>query len=204
LLPHVFELFVQGSRSRDRAEGGLGIGLTLVRSLVGLHDGAVEACSNGPGCGSEFLIRLPLLRTVEDQAGTEPGGRAVKAESLNILVVDDNMDSAEMLSVLLELEGHRVTVAGSGPAAIEMALRNAPHVALVDIGMPDMDGYELARRLGQSPELQHVVLVAITGYGQSEDIQKSRDAGFYDHLVKPVDLQLLRNVLRNLTREIGG
>ncbi len=193
LLPHIFELFVQGSRSPDRAEGGLGIGLTLVQSIVELHGGRVEARSAGHGHGSEFCIRLPLLK-VEGSVPAKAVGEE-KARPLRILVVDDNHDSAELLSVLLEIEGHNVVVANSGPAAIDIALNQVPEVALIDIGMPGMDGYAVARRLRQSPELKHLALVAITGYGQQEDIERSRDAGFDDHLVKPVDIETLNRLL---------
>ena len=198
LLPHIFELFVQGNRSTDRAEGGLGVGLTLVRSLVELHGGRVEARSTGSGQGSEFCIWLPLLPAVEEHISDEATGDEEKAKPLRILVVDDNVDSAEMVSMLLEIEGHTVTVASSGLAAIEAALKQTPDVALVDIGMPGMDGYEVARRMRALPVLQHTALVAVTGYGQQEDIQKSRDAGFHDHLVKPIDMETLKQVLRKI------
>jgi len=199
LLPHVFELFVQGSRSPDRAEGGLGVGLTLVRSIVELHGGRVEAWSEGSGHGSEFRIWLPLLTAKEQLSHREPT-KAEETKPLRILVVDDNVDSAELLSVLLESEGHKVVVANSGREAVERALEHVPEVALIDIGMPGMDGYEVARRMRASPKLRHMALVAVTGYGQQEDIEKSREAGFHDHLVKPVDLETLGRVLRKITK----
>ncbi len=200
LLPRVFELFVQGSRAADRAEGGLGIGLTIVKSLVELHGGRVEARSDGPGSGSEFSIWLPLLPAVEESVLDKAIREAEDRQPLRILVVDDNVDSAELLSVLLELEGHKVMVANSGQAAIDPALQNVPDVALVDIGMPGMDGYEVARRMRNFKELKDMKLIAVTGYGQQEDIQKSRDAGFHDHLVKPVELETLKTVLQRIGR----
>jgi CheY-like chemotaxis protein/two-component sensor histidine kinase len=200
LLPHVFDLFVQGSRNPDRAEGGLGIGLTLVRSLMELHGGRVEARSDGPGRGSEFRIYLPLLPAVEKQFTGTGTGEAEQSKSLRILVVDDNMDSAELLSVLLEIDGHKVVIANSGAVGIDLALKHVPEVALIDIGMPGMDGYEVAKRMRASPQLKQTALVAVTGYGQQEDIQKSREAGFDDHLVKPVDLKMLGQVLRRTAK----
>ncbi len=174
------------------------MGLTLVRSIVELHGGRVQANSEGAGRGSEFRVNLPILPAVEEHPGDTKVREAGKVKPLRILVVDDNVDSAELLSVLLELEGHAILVANSGPAAVDLALEKVPDVALVDIRMPGMDGYELAKRLGQSPELKHTVLVAVTGYGQQEDIQRSRDAGFHHHLVKPVDFEALRTVLRRI------
>jgi CheY-like chemotaxis protein len=198
LLTRVFDLFVQGSRSPDRAEGGLGIGLTLVRSIVGLHGGRTEARSEGPGCGSEFRVWLPLLTQVGKSLTGNLAGKKIESRHLRILVVDDNRDSAELLSALLEIAGHEVMTANSGPEAIDLALRRVPDVALLDIGMPGMDGYEVAKRLHTSPPLQNMALVAISGYGQAEDRSKSREAGFKDYLVKPVDLETLQQVLKNL------
>ncbi len=200
LLPHIFELFVQGSRSPDRAEGGLGVGLTLVRSLVELHGGRVEARSEGLGKGSEFRVWLPLLPAVEEHRTDAMIGTMAGSRPCRILVVDDNMDTAELLSVLLEMEGHKVAVADSGVAAVDLALKFLPEAALVDIGMPGMDGYEVARRMRRAPELRHTALVAITGYGQQEDIQRSREAGFDYHLVKPVDTNELMQVLKKIGR----
>ncbi len=205
LLPHVFDLFVQGNRSPDRSESGLGIGLTLVRSLVALHGGRVEAHSEGAGKGSEFRIWLPLLPITEEQVA-DGYGSAEETKSLRILLVDDNLDAVELMSALLESDGHEVTTALSGQAAIESAIECLPEVALIDIGMPGMDGYEVARRLKQEPKLLSTILVAVTGYGQEEDFQKSRNAGFDHHLVKPVDLGALRQILRGgtVTRKPDG
>jgi signal transduction histidine kinase len=201
LLPHVFELFVQGNRSLDRAEGGLGIGLTLVRSLIELHGGSVDAQSDGRGSGSEFRITVPLMPEAERPLGHRSGGEPEKPKPLRILVVDDNADSAEMLATLLGIDGHHVAVANSGRAAIDLALKEIPDIALVDIGMPGMDGYELAQRLRAVPALEHMRLVALTGYGQQEDVQKSREAGFDGHLVKPVDTDTLGQVLKDAARQ---
>jgi PAS domain S-box-containing protein len=200
LLPQVFDLFVQGSRTPDRAEGGLGIGLTLVRSLVELHNGRVEVHSNGPGCGSEFRIWLPLLPTVQRATGSAVSGEPESSRPLRLLVVDDNSDSAELLSFLLQSAGYEVIVATSALAALKLAKQHVPEIALVDIGMPSMDGYELARRIRSCPELRNVRLVAVTGYGQQEDIKKSRNAGFCEHLIKPLDSELVMKVLRSLSK----
>ncbi len=199
LLPHIFELFVQGSRSPDRAEGGLGIGLTLVRSIIELHSGSIEARSEGPGRGSEFRIRLPLLSDEKEHATEKKPGTIKERRPLRILVVDDNADSAELLAALLQIQGHEVMTANSGPAAIDLALAQLPEMALMDIGMPGMDGFEVARRFRSSQQLKHTALVAVSGYGQQEDIEKSREAGFDDHLVKPVDLEALGRVLKKIS-----
>jgi signal transduction histidine kinase/ActR/RegA family two-component response regulator len=196
MLPQVFDLFVQGKRSSDRAEGGLGIGLALVKNLVSLHGGFVTAFSAGSGRGSEFVIRLPIL---------EPGRQSEPARGLNlgrqtsvrrrVLVVDDNQDSAELLRTMLGIAGHDVTIAHDPLQALAIAERFAPEIAILDIGLPVMDGYELALRLREKPETRACKLVALTGYGQSEDRLRSERAGFATHLVKPVDVeQLLRIV----------
>jgi two-component system CheB/CheR fusion protein len=199
LLPRVFELFMQADRSLDRAQGGLGIGLTLVHRLVELHGGRVEAHSAGPGRGSEFIVRLPLPagsaspQTPADEAPPEPASPGRR--STRVLVVDDNRDSAESLAMMFGLDGHEVHLAYDGPAAVEAALAYRPEVIFLDIGLPGLDGYEVARRLRGMPELAGVLLVAMTGYGQEEDRRRCRDAGFDLHLVKPVDPVTLRELL---------
>ena len=199
LLPHVFDLFVQANRTADRSSGGLGIGLTMVRSLVQMHGGQVEAHSAGLGQGSEFIVRLPLL-VEADAAQQRPDqdlSRTGRRLAQRILVVDDLVDSANSLAELLELWGGQVRVAHSGEHALAAAREFAPEIILLDIGMPGMDGFETARRLraehGPGP-----FLVALTGYGQSQDREETRAAGFNEHLVKPVDLKLLRKLLAGL------
>jgi PAS domain S-box-containing protein len=199
LLPHVFDLFVQAERSIDRAQGGLGIGLTLVRRLVEMHGGAVEAHSEGPGQGSEFVVRLPILDTAAEGPGAGPkpeDGHAGSAKPLRILVVDDNKDAAESLAVLASLWGHEVRTATDGPEALRIAEAFRPAVVLLDIGLPGMDGYEVARRLRQLPNLENAFVIAVTGYSQEEDRRRSREAGFDHHVVKPADADTLQALLR--------
>jgi PAS domain S-box-containing protein len=184
LLPRVFDLFVQADRSHDRTQGGLGVGLTLVRRLVELHGGTVEATSAGPGAGSEFAIRFPVLPEARAPAPVPSPVRST-GRGLRILVVDDNFDAAGALAVILQLMGHEVDVAYTGAAAIDAAVRSVRDLVLLDIGLPGLDGYEVARRLrgrlGHAP-----MLVALTGYGQAEDRLRSREAGFDVHVVKPI------------------
>ncbi len=194
LLPVIFDLFVQADRSPDRAQGGLGIGLTLARSIVEMHNGRIEAQSDGAGKGSTFVVRLPLAAP-EAASFRGEGSDTPQVNARRVLIVDDNMDAAAMMSALLELDGHQVLTAHSGPDAIELAAAHLPDVAVLDIGMPGMDGFELASRLRQNPALAHMVLVALTGYGREEDLERSRAAGFNHHLVKPVDIEALRRVL---------
>jgi PAS domain S-box-containing protein len=200
LLPRVFDLFTQGERSADRAQGGLGVGLAVVKSLVELHGGRVEAASAGAGMGSEFTLVLPLLHRAAG-TGDEVGEAAVvaaaqPASALRLLVVDDNDDAAMMLSMLLESAGYDVSSENGARAGLDRALAERPDVCLLDIGLPEIDGYELARRLRAAPELAHTTLIAITGYGQLEDKQKAFAAGFDHHLVKPVNTAELTALLR--------
>jgi CheY-like chemotaxis protein/two-component sensor histidine kinase len=188
MLSKVFDLFTQVDRIYSRAQGGLGIGLTLVRSLVEMHGGNVEARSAGPGQGSEFLVRLPLAmrrRGAFEQSRTE-GGTAATA-SRRILVVDDNRDSADSLGMLLKFLGAEVCIANDGPAALEALETYQPSVVFLDIGMPGMDGYEVARRARQWCEDREVTLIALTGWGQEEDLRRSKEAGIDHHLVKPLN-----------------
>jgi PAS domain S-box-containing protein len=194
LLPHVFDLFVQGERSLDRAEGGLGIGLTLVRDLVELQGGTVTASSRGPGHGSDFTVRLAAV--AGGAAEAEPTAQAPAGASLRALVVDDNADSLESLAALLGVWGHQVRTAADGHAALAAAAEYAPDVILLDIGLPGLDGYVVAERLRDSA----AVLVALTGYGQPEDAERARRAGFSHHLVKPVDPGQLRRLLSTIAR----
>ncbi len=196
LLPNVFEMFEQGKQSLDRSQGGLGVGLTLVQRLVGLHDGTVQALSAGAGRGSEFRVVLPCLAEVGDAHGV--AGEAVPVAlraGCRILVVDDNRDAAEATSVLLELSGHEVKTVGDGPEALASAPVYAPDVVLLDIGLPGMDGYEIAVRLRQVAETRSSCIIALTGYGQPADRARARAAGFDHHLTKPADPdELLRLV----------
>ncbi len=204
-LPRVFDLFVQADRSSDRARGGLGIGLTVVQRLVELHGGSVEAHSAGLGHGSELVVRLPVsapASTAPERRG-HAGDRIVVGPVLSpaaapprrVLVVDDNVDSAESLALLLRLKGHEVETAHDGPAALEKAGSFHPEVVLLDIGLPGLDGYQVASRLRQRRRTARALLVAVTGYGQEEDQRLSREAGFDHHLTKPVDLPVIYALL---------
>ena len=193
LLATAFDLFVQGERTIDRAEGGLGIGLTLVRRIVKLHGGQTKASSPGPGQGSELTVRLPLAAAAPGEAA-----EALPAESeggRRVLVVDDNRDAADSLAQLLGMCGHSVWVAYDGAHAIELAARHVPDVILLDLGLPGMDGFEVARRLRGIPQLRAALLVAVTGYGQEGDRRAVADAGFGVHLVKPVGPEELLQVV---------
>lgn len=193
-LSIIFDLFAQAHRSAERPQGGLGIGLALVRNLVELHGGDVEARSPGPGQGSEFIVRLPLLRR-EARPGQTPHAPSGRDTLRRIVVIDDNVDAAESLAMLLRLKGHEVHIAYDGPAGVSLAQKTDPDCVLVDIGLPGIDGYEVAKRL-RAQESERTLLIALTGYGQSEDRLKSEQAGFDHHLVKPVAQDVLEDVLR--------
>ena len=200
LLPCVFDLFTQAERSLDRSQGGLGIGLTLVRRLVELHDGSVAASSAGVGRGSEFVVRLPSGPATVDRRAPQrlPEGRRprpAEATRKRVLVVDDNEDGARLLARLLRASGHQAELAHDGPTGLEAAISNPPDVVLLDIGLPGMDGFEVARRLREIEGPNRALLVALTGYGRDDDIRRSREAGFDHHMVKPVDPQALSDLL---------
>jgi two-component system CheB/CheR fusion protein len=195
LLPRVFDLFTQGDRSLARSEGGLGIGLTLVKSLAEMHGGQVEAFSEGTGTGSEFVVRLPILERRRRPADGEAGTVRPRTPSRRVLVVDDNVDAAESLAMLLRVEGHEVRTAHDGATALDAAQAYRPEVVLLDIGLPKMDGYEVAQRLRRLPDSKSALVVALTGYGQEEDRRRAEEAGFDVHLVKPVDLAVLYSLL---------
>ena len=192
LLPKVFELFVQGERTLDRSQGGLGIGLSIVKRIVEMHDGRVSVQSDGEQRGTTFEIRLPVLGEV---VATAQAPDAHDTSAQRILVVDDNEDAAVILMQALEQLGYQVKVAHDGPSALDVFKTFRADVALLDIGLPVMDGYELAQRLSESRDGRPLRLVAITGYGQEEDLRRSRAAGFDHHLVKPVDGARLRKLL---------
>ncbi|MCH2242624.1 MAG: ATP-binding protein, partial [Aquabacterium sp.] len=201
LLPRVFDLFSQGQRSHDRAQGGLGIGLALVRNLVQLHGGSVKAASDGPGRGSCFTVTLPRLQVQPQPAQAEepaPPPDFPAGNRLSLMVVDDNRDAAETLALLLESQGHTVDVQNDPRAALERADRVHPDVFILDIGMPHLDGYELAQRLRARPGGMQAVIIALTGYGQAEDVARARNAGFDHHLVKPLDASRLSTLLQDV------
>ena len=192
VLPVVFDLFVQSARTLDRAQGGLGVGLSVVRRLVEMHGGRVAASSTGVGHGSRFEIRLPLA---EVAAEVEAPPLSVSNAPRRVLLIDDNEDAAESLAMVLEIEGHDVRTGFSAADALTMAADWQPDVVLLDIGLPVMDGYEVARRLKANPALGAVRLVALTGYGRPEDLQRSAAAGFDGHLVKPVSIEALTEAI---------
>ncbi|HEU4612907.1 MAG TPA: ATP-binding protein [Kofleriaceae bacterium] len=198
LLPRVFEMFVQGERSPDRAEGGLGLGLAVVKNLVERHGGRVAAESEGPGKGSTFTVWWPLAQGITVEALDDAPAARAPVRALRVLVVDDNIDAATTLGELLKVLGHLPIVAHDGPSALALAREEVPQVALVDLGLPVLDGYELVARLRGLPGLQRLPAVAVTGYGQASDRARSRAAGFDRHVVKPVGLDDLRTLLASL------
>jgi PAS domain S-box-containing protein len=198
VLPRIFDLFTQAARALDRSQGGLGIGLALVQRLVEMHGGTVEA-SSVLGQGSEFVVRLPVVPAPETQPLTPATEKAPAIRpSLRVLVVDDNVDTVTTLAMLVQESGHEVRTAYDGSAVLEAALDYRPNVVLLDIGLPGLSGFEVAKQLRQQPALQNAVLVALTGYGRESDRQRSQEAGFDHHLVKPGDfgkvLQILATV----------
>jgi PAS domain S-box-containing protein len=197
LLPHVFELFTQAERTPDRAQGGLGIGLALVKSMVTLHGGTVKASSGGPGTGSTFTISLPASHALRKEGFVLHDGddRESEARAVRVMIVDDNVDAAESLAAFLEALGHEVDVQSHPLAAIVAARANPPQVFILDIGLPELDGYELARRLRKEPGTAKALFVALTGYGQTHDRILSKSAGFDHHFVKPMNLEKLSEVL---------
>jgi PAS domain S-box-containing protein len=192
LLPFVFDLFVQSERTLDRSEGGLGIGLSVVKGLIDMHQGEVIARSEGLGLGSTFTLRLPLITPARDTPHITP---AAKGAPRRILIVDDNVDAANSLAALLALDGHTTQTAYDGKQALEQLTTFTPDVALLDIGLPEMNGYELAAKIRERPELAGVQLVSLTGYGQADDRERAFAAGFDQHLVKPVDFSTLRQAI---------
>jgi signal transduction histidine kinase/ActR/RegA family two-component response regulator len=199
LLPHVFDVFVQGDQSLERGKGGLGIGLALVQRLVVLHGGSVQAESAGDGRGSLFTVRLPRIAAPTIAADTKTAVAGLR-QRLRVLVVDDHEDSRTMLRLLLEQTGHDAIEAVDGIDGVQLALSRRPDVAIVDIGLPGISGYEVARRLRQLPRSRPMALIALTGYGQDEDRRRALQVGFDLHLVKPVDAERLKLALVEVTR----
>jgi signal transduction histidine kinase/CheY-like chemotaxis protein len=195
MLAKVFDLFTQADCAIDRAQGGLGIGLTLVRRLVEMHEGTVQAYSEGPGLGSEFTVRLAGFSNDEVRAESPSAAVVSETPSYRVLVVDDNIDAAVSLSTLLQFSGHVTRVAHDGPAALEAALLFEPEVVLLDIGLPHLDGYQVARRLRDQGATSCCLLVAISGYGQDEDRAMARESGFDHHMTKPIDYDELQKVI---------
>ena len=193
LLPHIFDMFIQGDRTLDRARGGLGIGLTLVRRLVELHGGTITAASDGEGHGSRFSVRLPQIAAPE--APARIASPDTRAESRRVLLIEDNRDAREMLRMLLELAGHVVFDAAEGVRGLELLEAEHPDVAIIDIGLPGLDGYQIARRIRAHPNGRGILLLALTGYGFPSDRLHSAEAGFDHHLVKPLDTDELTHLL---------
>jgi CheY-like chemotaxis protein len=200
MLTRVFDLFTQVDPALDRADGGLGIGLTVTRRLVELQGGRIEAHSEGIGKGAEFVVRLPIRPATPEEARQTLRGEPAHQVRARVLLVEDSPDTAESLMMLLEVLGHQVRVTHDGRSALDVAQASVPDVMMVDIGLPGMDGYEVARRIRQHPDLKRVILVALTGYGRDEDRQRAFAAGFDYHLVKPVS----PDAIQDLVARLGG
>ena len=198
MLSHVFDMFRQADRTGGRSRGGLGIGLSLVKRIVEIHGGTVTAHSEGLGLGCEFVVRLPAVEATRAIVHTRHAAANGSAARRKILVVDDNEDAAESLAALLSMRGHETYLAHDGPEALQQAERFQPDVIFLDIGMPTLDGLETARLIRQQPWGQQMVLVALTGWGQTEDRRRSRDAGFNHHLVKPADPAVVEELLSSI------
>lgn len=196
MMPRLFKMFAQADGVHARAEGGLGVGLALVRGVVALHGGIVHAQSDGPGRGSEFTVRLPIGDSLAEIKGLDSVEEIGAAVGRRILIVDDNRDAADTCAALLELSGHHVQTAYTGREALELAATFRPHAALLDIGLPDLNGYTLAKRIREAPWGQRTLLIAITGWGQSEDKRRAQEAGFDHHLAKPVSAEALESALQ--------
>ena len=199
LLPRIFDLFVQGERTLDRSQGGLGIGLTLVRRLVELHDGTVAVYSEGPNCGSLFTVRLPVVAAAGASLSSSDAPRT-RTSQRRVLIIEDNRDAREMFRMMLELDGHQVIDAEEGCAGLQLLRAESPDVAFIDVGLPGLDGYEIARRFRSEADGgagRRVLLVALTGYGTPDALERSRRAGFDHHLIKPVNPEALYRLLNS-------
>ncbi|HJV61137.1 MAG TPA: response regulator, partial [Albitalea sp.] len=204
LLPRIFDLFQQGSRSLDRMQGGLGVGLTLARRLVELHGGQVQAYSEGPRKGSEFRVVIPCVSVVQGGSAAPEGEPAVPAvNGRRILIVDDNQDAAESIAQYLQLEGHEVKTVSDGMQALACVPVFAPQIVVLDIGLPVLSGYEVARRMRALPQTRDVLLIALTGYGQKEDQLRAAEAGFDRHFVKPTDPGVLVELIAEWSAKTG-
>jgi len=203
LLPRVFSMFFQSDEALGRAEGGLGVGLSLVKGLVALHGGSIEARSEGPGKGSEFIVRFPAGAPRPESLDADAETECPSADvGIKILVVDDNRDAADTCAMLLEASGHHVQTAYTGRQALELARTFHPHTLLLDIGLPDIDGYKLARQIRGTPWGRSALLIAVTGWGQEEDRLRAVEAGFDQHLVKPISAEMVESVLQSVAQ--GG
>ena len=204
LLPRIFELFSQAETALDRAEGGLGIGLAVVKGIVEMHKGLVRASSEGQGKGAEFIVRLPRVTSPAGEHKNAAERAALPVAPQRILVADDNSDLAESIAMLLRLEGHEVCIANDGPSALELAEKFEPNAAVLDIGLPGLNGYEVARQLRSRQNGRELLLIAVTGYGQPEDRLRSQAAGFDCHLVKPLDPHILGAEIARSAKDRDG
>jgi CheY-like chemotaxis protein len=202
MLPRIFDMFMQADRSIDRAHGGLGVGLTVARRLIELHGGSISASSDGLGKGSTFTLRIPLAAAQPASAELPAQGSVapVGTSSLRILIADDNRDAAESLAALLRMVGHDVRIAYDGVEALGLASEYRPDAIVLDIGMPKMNGYDVAKKLRAEPTGQQMTIIALSGWGQEEDKRRSREAGIDHHLVKPLEPTSLLQVLASNTR----
>jgi CheY-like chemotaxis protein len=206
-LPDLFEMFSQVNPAIARSEGGLGIGLALVKGLVGLHEGRVDATSAGPGLGSEFTIHLPRsLVVMETTSNAVEVAQLSSKEELQhrVLLADDNRDAVDSLAMLLEINGHAISVAYNGSEAVTLARQSLPHAMILDIGMPDTTGYEVARQIRAEPWGGSVLLIAVTGWGQKEDKSRAVSAGFDHHLTKPVDMNEVEELLQQFFKTLAA
>jgi CheY-like chemotaxis protein len=198
MLYRVFEMFTQVDVSLEKSQGGLGIGLSLAKWMVEMHGGSIEARSDGHGLGSEFLVRLPVALALAQEHYPDEGERKVITSRRKILIVDDNRDAAASLALMLQVMGNETRIANDGLAALEIAPVFAPDLVMLDIGMPRLNGYDTAPRMREQPWGKNLMLVALTGWGQSDDKRKSHEAGFDKHMVKPIDPGALEKLLLNL------